>query len=117
MMGFRVARAYDDGESSTEAKKFARLAVAVTKYWTNKRCSTFVNEAMECLGGGGYVEESILPRLYREAPLNGIWEGSGNVICLDVLRTFVKDRASIYLFLQEVVIFVISITPIRLYNW
>ena len=102
MMGFRVARAYDDGETSLEAKKFARLAVAISKYWTNKRCSTFVNEAMECLGGGGYVEESILPRLYREAPLNGIWEGSGNVICLDVLRTFAKDKEAIHLFLKEV---------------
>ena len=102
MMGFRVARAYDEGEHSEEAKTFARLAVAVSKYWTNKRCSTFVNEAMECLGGGGYVEESILPRLYREAPLNGIWEGSGNVICLDVLRTFAKDKDAIHFFLQEV---------------
>ena len=62
----------------------------------------FINEAMECLGGGGYVEESILPRLYREAPLNGIWEGSGNVICLDVLRTFSKDKEAFELFINEV---------------
>ncbi|MEC7986868.1 MAG: acyl-CoA dehydrogenase family protein, partial [Myxococcota bacterium] len=85
MMVFRVARAYDEKDTL-----FARLAVAIAKYWSNKRCAYFVNEAMECLGGAGYIEESILPRLYREAPLNGIWEGSGNVICLDILRTIHK---------------------------
>ena len=57
---------------------------------------------MECLGGAGYVEESILPRLYREAPLNGIWEGSGNVICLDVLRTITKEPESLQLFMAEI---------------
>jgi putative acyl-CoA dehydrogenase len=100
MLTFRIARAYDS--DSTEEKAFARLAVAIAKYWTNKRCSYFVNEAMECLGGAGYVEESNLPRLYREAPLNGIWEGSGNVICLDVLRSIHKDPTVLDVFFAEV---------------
>ena len=73
----------------------------IGKYWTNKRCIPFVGEAMECLGGAGYVEESILPRLYREAPLNGIWEGSGNVICLDVLRTMQKEPQSMKLLMAR----------------
>ena len=97
MMVFRVARAYD--ESNAE---LARLAVAVAKYWSNKRCAYFVNEAMECLGGAGYIEESILPRLYREAPLNGIWEGSGNVICLDILRTLQRTPAALHAFWSEI---------------
>ena len=89
---FRVARAYDEAEAGDEdAKAFARLAVALAKFRINKRLPTFVYECMECLGGGGYVEDSGLPRLYREAPLNSIWEGSGNVIALDVLRTFAKE--------------------------
>ena len=91
-MVFRVAQAYDCSSQAEEAG-FARLAVAAAKYWTNKRCGVLVGEAMECLGGAGYVEESILPRLFREAPLNGIWEGSGNVICLDVLRALTKQPA------------------------
>src|SRR5690606_34698848 len=69
---------------------FARLATAVGKYWVCKRAPAFVNEAQECLGGAGYVEESILPRLYRQAPLNSIWEGSGNIQCLDVLRALAR---------------------------
>ena len=81
----RVARAFDG--TSARDRAFARLAVAIAKYWTNKRCVGVVYEAMECLGGVGYVEEAPLAMLYREAPLNSIWEGSGNVICLDVLRT------------------------------
>ena len=71
---------------------FARLATAVGKYWVCKRQPGLVGEALECLGGNGYVEESIMPRLFRESPLNGIWEGSGNVICLDVLRAMGRRR-------------------------
>ena len=93
-LSLRVARAFDESPGDPEAAAFARLAVAVGKYWHNKRVVTVVGEAMECLGGAGYVEESILPRLYREAPLNGIWEGSGNVICLDVLRALHKNPES-----------------------
>ena len=63
----------------------------MVKYWVCKRAPPLVAEALECLGGNGYVEESILPRLYREAPLNAIWEGSGNVICLDVLRAMGRE--------------------------
>jgi putative acyl-CoA dehydrogenase len=88
-LGLRVAHAFD-GESAAEAS-FARIAVALAKYLANKRCPTVVAEAMECLGGMGYVEETPLPMLYREAPLNGIWEGAGNVICLDILRTLARD--------------------------
>ncbi len=98
----RVARGYDEAEGSPEAKLFARLAVAVAKYWINKRLPALVYEAMECLGGAGYVEESIMPRLYREAPLNSIWEGSGNVICLDVRRAIEKTPAALEVFLAEV---------------
>ncbi|HEV7369337.1 isovaleryl-CoA dehydrogenase [Arenibaculum sp.] len=87
-LSLRVARAFG---REGEAPPFSRLAVAVAKYWLNKRCPAFVCEALECHGGAGYVEESPLPRLYREAPLNGIWEGSGNVICLDVLRTMDRE--------------------------
>ena len=100
MMVMRIARAYDSHSQSDQ--QFARLGVAIAKYWTNKRCSALVNEAMECLGGAGYIEESILPRLYREAPLNGIWEGSGNVICLDVLRTIIKSPEALDVLHAEV---------------
>ena len=90
----RVARAVDaSGRSETEAA-FARIATAVGKYWICKRCPPVVNEAQECLGGAGYVEESILPRLYRQAPLNSIWEGSGNIQCLDVLRALSREPAT-----------------------
>jgi putative acyl-CoA dehydrogenase len=93
----RLARAYDTAESS-----FARLATAVAKYWVCKRASVFVAECLECLGGAGYVEESPMPRLFRESPLNGIWEGSGNVICLDALRAVQREPESLTAFLAEV---------------
>jgi putative acyl-CoA dehydrogenase len=92
----RLARAFDNRE-----RPFARLATAVAKYWICKRAPAHVAEALECLGGNGFVEESILPRLYREAPLNSIWEGSGNVVCLDVLRTIRKEPGSVEAFLAE----------------
>lgn len=100
-MVMRVARAYDRSDEDESERLFARLAVAVAKYWVNKRMAPHVNEAMECLGGAGYVEESIMPRLFREAPLNGIWEGSGNVICLDVLRAIEREPESLAIFLEE----------------
>ncbi len=96
MMAARIARGFD-----TPGDPFARIAVAVAKYWINKRLPNHVFEAMECLGGGGYVEESAMPRLYREAPVNSIWEGSGNVICLDVLRAMAREPASLDAFLAE----------------
>lgn len=96
-----IARKYDDSASDPDANIYARLTVALAKYWHNKRCPGFIYEAMECLGGAGYVEESILPRLYREAPVNSIWEGAGNVICLDILRTLHKEPRAIELFFAE----------------
>ena len=101
VLALRVARAFDESDHDEDAALFARLAVAIGKFWNNKRIVPVVGEAMECLGGAGYVEESNLPRLYREAPLNGIWEGSGNVICLDVLRALVKTPRSFECFLSE----------------
>ena len=101
-MILRVARGFDDGAGDPEAAAFARIAVALAKYWLNKRAAPHLAEAMECLGGAGYVEESDLPRLYREVPVNSIWEGSGNVICLDILRATQKEPAALPAFLQEV---------------
>ena len=88
--GIYVARSFD--EETDEARAFARIGVALAKYLSNKRCIAVTGEAMEVLGGMGYVEDTPMPMLYREAPLNGIWEGSGNVICLDILRTLARDR-------------------------
>ena len=88
VLALRIARSFDDGKS---AALFSRLATPIGKYWLNKRVVNFVYEAMECHGGAGYVEESILPRLFRQSPLNSIWEGSGNVICLDVLRALTRE--------------------------
>lgn len=93
----RVARAFDEKD-----RAFARLAVAVGKYWLSKRSPVFVAEALECLGGNGFVEESIMPRLYREAPLNSIWEGAGNVIALDVLRAIAKKPEALDRVLAEI---------------
>ena len=97
----RLAGAFDRASDSTEAH-FRRIAVAVAKYWTCKRAIAVVAEALECHGGNGYVEESILPRLYREAPLNSLWEGSGNVNALDVLRAMSREPESVAAFLAEV---------------
>jgi len=92
----RLARAFDEDDP------LRRLATAVLKYWVCKRTPAVVGEALECLGGNGYVEDaSDLPRLYRESPLNGIWEGSGNVQCLDVLRALRREPASAERFLDE----------------
>ena len=82
----RLARAYDEGDTA-----FRRFGTAIAKYWVCKRATPHAAEALECLGGNGYVEESPLPRLLRDAPLNGIWEGSGNVIALDVLRALSRE--------------------------
>ncbi len=92
----RLAGAYDRGEAA-----FARIATAVAKYWICKRAPVVAAEALECLGGAGYVEESPMPRLFRESPLNGIWEGSGNVMCLDVLRAAAREPESVEALLVE----------------
>ncbi|KAF1710601.1 DNA alkylation response protein [Pseudoxanthomonas kalamensis DSM 18571] len=90
-LSLRVARAVDAAPRDPREAALARIATAIGKYWICKRAPAFVNEAQECLGGAGYVEESILPRLYRQAPLNSIWEGSGNIQCLDVLRALSRE--------------------------
>jgi putative acyl-CoA dehydrogenase len=97
----RLARAYDEAQASGD-RSFPRLATAVIKYWVCKRQPPLVAEALECLGGNGVVEESILPRLYREAPVNGVWEGSGNVICLDVLRAMGREPESVDALFAEI---------------
>lgn len=88
-LGMRAARAFDG--TGPEDRAFARISVALGKFLSNKRCGPVILEAMECLGGMGYVEETPMPMLYREAPLNSIWEGSGNAICLDILRTLARE--------------------------
>jgi putative acyl-CoA dehydrogenase len=112
-LAMRLARAYDEagdwsppthGASSadlSDAHLFKRLATAVAKYWVCKRAPNHAFESLECLGGNGYVEESGMPRLYREAPLASIWEGSGNVMSLDVLRALARSPRSLEVFLGE----------------
>ncbi len=109
LLAMRLARAYDEahadalaGDDSSDAQLFKRLATAVGKYWACKRIPNHAFEALECLGGNGYVEESGMPRLYREAPLASIWEGSGNVMSLDVLRALSRTPRALEIFLAEV---------------
>jgi putative acyl-CoA dehydrogenase len=98
----RLARSYDHPDDTDFEGPFRRLATAVAKYWVCKRAPAHVGEALECLGGNGYIEEWILPRLYRECPVNSIWEGSGNVICLDVLRVLTREPNALDAFLLEI---------------
>jgi len=97
----RLAGAFDRASDPAESR-FRRIAVAIGKFWTCKRAIAVVAEALECHGGNGYVEESILPRLYREAPLNSIWEGSGNVNALDVLRAMQREPETVAAYFAEV---------------
>lgn len=107
-ISMRIANSLDNlqqmpketAEYETEAR-FSRVATAIGKYWICKRAAQFTYEAMECIGGVGVVEDNILPRLYREAPINAIWEGSGNVQCLDVLRAMQKDPKVLDAFMNE----------------
>jgi putative acyl-CoA dehydrogenase len=101
-MAFRMARALDEAATDEQQASFARIATAVGKYWVCKRQPGHAYEAMECIGGSAVMENSIMPRLYREAPINTIWEGSGNVQCLDVLRAMRKDPHALEAFLAEV---------------
>jgi len=94
VLALRVARAIDAAPHDPMEAAFARVATAIGKYHVCKRCPPVVNEAQECLGGNGYIEDSILPRLYRQAPVNSIWEGSGNIQCLDVLRALRREPAT-----------------------
>ena len=99
VLTMRLARAYDDeGEAAT---MFCRLITPAAKFWICKRASTLAAEAMEVLGGNGYVEEFNLARIYREAPVNSIWEGSGNIMCLDVLRVLQRTPAALDILFDE----------------
>jgi putative acyl-CoA dehydrogenase len=101
-LSMRLARAYDEAEHDERAQHLKRLATAVSKYWVCKRGPGLAFEALECLGGNGYIEESGLPRLYREMPLSSIWEGSGNVMALDVLRALSRSPEALQTFFDEV---------------
>ncbi|MBX3703067.1 MAG: isovaleryl-CoA dehydrogenase [Steroidobacteraceae bacterium] len=90
MLALRLAQAYDREDAGAVALR--RVLTPAAKFWVCKRASAFAQEAMEVLGGNGYVEDSPMPRLYREAPVNSIWEGSGNVVCLDLLRALARER-------------------------
>jgi putative acyl-CoA dehydrogenase len=99
---FRLAEAFDRAAEDPDEAAFARLMTPAVKYWVCKVAPSMIGEAMECLGGNGYVEESRLPRLYREAPVNAIWEGSGNLMCLDVMRVLRKSSEPLEVVLANV---------------
>ncbi|MFJ4620284.1 acyl-CoA dehydrogenase family protein [Streptomyces sp. NPDC088812] len=99
-LGLRLAAAYDDGGEQERA--LLRIAVPAAKYWVTKRCTPVTVEAAECLGGNGYVEESGMPRLVRESPLNSVWEGAGNVQALDLLRALRREPQALDAYLREV---------------
>ncbi|MFF3325527.1 acyl-CoA dehydrogenase family protein [Streptomyces sp. NPDC002889] len=99
-LALRLAAAYD--ADTEQERAFLRIAVPAAKYWVTKRCTPLVAEALECLGGNGYVEECGMPRLLRESPLNSIWEGSGNVQALDVLRALQREPHALNAYLTEV---------------
>jgi putative acyl-CoA dehydrogenase len=94
LLALRLAQAFDARGHDAAENELQRLVTPIAKYWLCKRMTAVAVEAMECLGGNGYVEEAPLARLYREAPLNGIWEGSANVICLDALRALRRSPAA-----------------------
>ena len=98
----RLARAYDAPATDLSESLLRRLLTPIVKYWTCKRAPQHAAEVLECLGGNGYVEESGIPRLFRQSPVNGVWEGSGNVICLDVLRAMTREPDAIAAYWSEV---------------
>src|SRR5207249_2859570 len=97
----RLCRAFDAAPDDANEAAFMRLLTPAIKYWVCKSAPGFLYEAMECLGGNGYVEEGILARHYRESPVNAIWEGSGNVMCLDVLRALSREADAASAVLHE----------------
>ncbi len=99
-LALRLAAAYD--ADADQERHFLRLAVPAAKFWVTKRCTPVAAEALECLGGNGYVEESGMPRLLRESPLNSVWEGSGNIQALDLLRALRREPAALHAFLTEI---------------
>ncbi len=98
----RLARAFEADAHDEHEQRIKRLVTPIIKYWTCKRAPQHAAEALECLGGAGFVEESDLPRLFRQSPLNGVWEGSGNVICLDVLRAIAREPETLDAYWEEV---------------
>jgi putative acyl-CoA dehydrogenase len=102
ILAMRVAGAFDRAPDDPAEAALRRLATAVAKYWVCKRAPAVAAEALECLGGNGYVEESGMPRLYREAPLNSLWEGAGNINSLDVLRVLARQPEGLQALLDEV---------------
>ncbi len=98
----RLASAFEADVDDEHEQRIKRLVTPIIKYWTCKRAPQHAAEALECLGGNGYVEESDLPRLFRQSPLNGVWEGSGNVICLDVLRAIAREPGVLDAYWDEV---------------
>ena len=102
LMMTRLAACFDAADGDERERTLKRIATPIAKYWVTKRTTAVVREAMECLGGNGYVEESELPRWFRESPLNAIWEGTGNVIALDLLRAATREPAAIDVLLDEI---------------
>jgi putative acyl-CoA dehydrogenase len=102
LLAFRLAAAFDASAANPGERELQRILTPIAKYWLCKRITPVAVEAMECLGGNGYVEEAPLARLYREAPLNGIWEGSANVICLDALRAIARSPAALASLVGEI---------------
>ena len=102
LIGMRLAMAFDASATDAGERELQRVLTPIAKYWLCKRLPALAVEAMECLGGNGYVEEAPLARLYREAPLNGIWEGSANVICLDALRAIARSREALAVLGDEI---------------
>ena len=102
LLAFRLAQAFDASMADERERHLQRVLTPIAKYWLCKRMTPVATEAMECLGGNGYVEEHPLARLYREAPLNGIWEGSANVIALDILRALRKSPEALAVLMDEI---------------
>jgi putative acyl-CoA dehydrogenase len=98
----RIGRALDAGSENEHEKMLVRVGTAVGKYWICKRTPAHAYEAMECIGGSGVMEDCIMPRLFRESPVNSIWEGSGNVQCLDMLRAMSRNPGSVDAYMDEV---------------
>jgi putative acyl-CoA dehydrogenase len=100
-LAMHIAHLYDVVTEDESRRPFVRLATAVAKYWVCKRAPNMVFEALECHGGDGYMDPGPMPRWYREAPVSSVWEGSGNVICLDTLKTMSREPESVPMFLEE----------------
>jgi len=100
-LAFRFVHALDRESESESERLFGRIGAPIAKYWICKRATPMVAEALECHGGNGFIEDHSMARLYREAPLNGIWEGTGNVVCLDVLRAIQRQPACVPALLDE----------------